>query len=243
MCAVDNEATDALRFFYRSEVSVLMKLKVDCMTAAGILLLAASVTAMAQTAPEAGASPAPPASGAGAPHDQVTNAGTATRIHNNSYVIGDDDILEINVWKEPDLSKTIPVRSDGKISLPLVGEVQAAGRTPVQLEEEITTRLRNFITEPAVTVMVQKINSLKFNVMGEVIKPGSYPLTTNMTVVDAIATAGGFRDFAKKKSIYVLHPNPDGSVSRLKFDYAGFVKGHNPRQNVRLQAGDTVVVP
>jgi len=179
----------------------------------------------------------------GTPADQVTPPPSANRVHNNTYLIGDDDILEINVWKEPELSKTIPVRSDGKISLPLVGELQAAAKTPVQLEDEITNRLRNFITEPAVTVMVQKINSLKFNVMGEVIKPGSYSLTTTTTVVDAIATAGGFRDFAKKKSIYVLHQNPDGTEARLSFNYTEFIKGKNPRQNVRLQPGDTVVIP
>jgi polysaccharide export outer membrane protein len=91
--------------------------------------------------------------------------------------------------------------------------------------------------------MVEKINSLKFNVMGEVIKPGAFPLTTSMTVVDAIAGAGGFKDFAKKKSIYVLHANADGSESRLHFNYSDFVKGKNPKQNVKLQPGDTVVVP
>lgn len=158
-------------------------------------------------------------------------------------MIGADDQLEINVWKEPELSKTIPVRSDGKISLPLAGELQAAGKTPIQLEDDITSRLRNFITEPAVTVMVTKINSLKFNVMGEVIRPGSYPLTTTTTVVDAIATAGGFRDFARKKSVYVLHQNPDGTESRLSFNYNQFVKGKDAKQNVHLQPGDTVVVP
>jgi polysaccharide biosynthesis/export protein len=209
--------------------------------AAGILIFLASGLLTAQTVAPSNPSPEPaPANGA-AP-DQVTPA-PVIRAHNNNYVIGDDDLLEINVWKEPDLCRTIPVRSDGKISLPLVGEVQAAGRTPVQLEEEITTRLRNFITEPAVTVMVQKINSLKFNVMGEVIRPGSYSLTTTTTVVDAIATAGGFRDFAKKKSIYVLHLNADGTEARLYFNYAAFVRGKNSRQNIRLQPGDTVVIP
>jgi polysaccharide biosynthesis/export protein len=217
-----------------------MKLS-NCTIVAGILLLAASGSLTAQTVNNTNPSPEG-ARAAGAPPDQVTGS-AVTRAHNNNYVIGDDDDLEINVWKEPDLTKLIPVRSDGKISLPLVGEVQAAGRTPVQLEEEITNRLRNFITEPAVTVMVQKINSLKYNVMGEVIKPGSYSLTTNTTVVDAIATAGGFRDFAKKKSIYVLHANLDGTESKLKFNYAEFVKGKDPKQNIRLQPGDTVVVP
>jgi polysaccharide export outer membrane protein len=209
--------------------------------AAGVLMLAACSTLPAQTAAATGSSPESARPAAGVP-DQVTPS-PVTRVHNNTYVIGDDDVLEINVWKETDLCKTIPVRSDGKISLPLVGEVQAAGRTPVQLEEEITSRLRNFITEPAVTVMVQKINSLKFNVMGEVIKPGSFTLTTNMTVVDAIATAGGFKDFAKKKSIYILHTNADGTEARLSFNYNDFVKGKNPKGNIHLQPGDTVVVP
>ncbi|MFP5229764.1 MAG: polysaccharide biosynthesis/export family protein [Acidobacteriota bacterium] len=203
---------------------------------AGLLLL--TVASRAQTL--APSSPTPEATGA-AP-DQVTPPVT-TRAHNTTYLIGDDDVLDINVWKEPELSKQVPVRSDGKISLPLVGELQAAGKTPVQLEDDITTKLRNFITEPAVTVMVTKINSLKFNVMGEVIKPGSYSLTTTTTVVDAIATAGGFRDFAKKKSIYVLRSNADGTEARLSFNYNDFVKGKNSKQNVHLLPGDTVVVP
>jgi polysaccharide export outer membrane protein len=221
-----------------------MKFRMNGTIVAGMLLLAASGTLTAQTVAATGSSSESgraAVAASGSP-DQVTPS-PATRVHNNTYVIGDDDLLEINVWKETDLCKTIPVRSDGKISLPLVGEVQAAGRTPVQLEEEITSRLRNFITEPAVTVMVQKINSLKFNVMGEVSKPGSFTLTTNMTVVDAIATAGGFKDFAKKKSIYILHTNPNGTEARLSFNYNDFVKGKNPKGNIRLQPGDTVVVP
>lgn len=221
------------------EVAVVMRFTRDCTIFAGILLFAASGSLLAQTVP--GSATPESVRAAGSSPDQVT--APPSRTHNTTYVIGDDDLLEINVWKEQDLCRTIPVRSDGKISLPLVGEVQAAGRTPVQLEEDITSRLRNFITEPAVTVMVQKINSLKFNVMGEVIKPGAYPLTTTTTVVDAIAVAGGFRDFAKKKSIYVLHTNPDGSESRVKFNYDDFVKGKDPRSNLRLQPGDTVVVP
>jgi polysaccharide export outer membrane protein len=219
-----------------------MRFKFDyAIVLTGLLLFAASGSLTAQTVAASNSSPdsTPPA---GAAPDQVT-APAINRAHNNTYVIGDNDDLEIDVWKEPDLTRKIPVRSDGKISLPLVGELQAAGRTPVQLEDDITNRLRNFITEPEVTVMVEKINSLKFNVMGEVIKPGSFSLSTSMTVVDAIATAGGFKDFAKKKDIYVLHANADGSESRLRFNYSDFVKGKNPKQNVRLQPGDTVVVP
>lgn len=190
----------------------------------------------------ASSSPTPDSASAPGAADQVTPS-PVNHAHNNTYLIGDDDDLEIDVWKEPELSKHVPVRSDGRISLPLVGELQAAGKTPIQLEDEITSRLRNFITEPAVTVMVVKINSLKFNVMGEVTKPGSYALSTTTTIVDAIATAGGFRDFAKKRGIYVLHQNTDGTESRLAFNYTTFIKGRNPKQNIRLQPGDTVVVP
>jgi polysaccharide export outer membrane protein len=219
-----------------------MKFKADyALVAASILIVAFAVSLPAQTV--ASSTPTPDsASAPGADPDQVTPP-ASNKVHSSTYLIGDDDLLEVNVWKETELSKQVPVRSDGKISLPLVGELQAAGKTPVQLEDEITNRLRNFITEPAVTVMVLKINSLKFNVMGEVIRPGSYALTTTTTIVDAIATAGGFRDFAKKKSIYVLHQRPDGTEARLSFNYSTFIKGKNPKQNILLQPGDTVVIP
>ena len=117
------------------------------------------------------------------------------------------------------------MRSDGKISLPLLGEVQAAGRTPLQLEQDITAKLRNYITKPEVTVMVEQINSKKFNILGQVIKPGSYSLALAPTVVDAIAIAGGPRDFAKQKSIYILRQNPGGGQSRIDFNYKDFIKG------------------
>jgi polysaccharide biosynthesis/export protein len=152
-------------------------------------------------------------------------------------------VLAINVWKEPDISRSIPVRSDGKISLPLVGEVQAAGETPLKLEQEIASRLKNYIAEPEVTVIVQQINSQKFNILGQVNKPGSYALTNAVTVLDAIALAGGFRDFAKQKSIYVLRQNPNGSQTRIPFNYKEVVKGQNPAQNIKLQPRDTVIVP
>jgi polysaccharide biosynthesis/export protein len=170
-------------------------------------------------------------------------APTAAKPHDDSFVIGNDDVLAINVWKEPDISRSIPVRSDGRISLPLVGEVQAAGQTPLKLEVEIASKLKNYISEPEVTVMVQQINSQKFNVLGQVAHPGSFVITNSPTVLDAIALAGGFRDFAKQKSIYVLRENPDGSKARLPFNYKEVVKGANPGQNVKLQARDTIVVP
>lgn len=182
----------------------------------------------------------PNASGPAAAQAADSNA---TRPHDNNFVIGNDDLLAINVWKEPDISRSVPVRSDGKISLPLVGELAAAGQTPLKLEQEIAGKLKNYIAEPEVTVIVQQINSQKFNVLGQVARPGSYSLANASTVLDAIATAGGFRDFAKQKSIFVLRQKPDGTQERLPFNYKEVVKGRNPEQNIKLQARDTIVVP
>jgi polysaccharide export outer membrane protein len=182
--------------------------------------------------------PAPPA-----PATEPSLARSATKPHDASFVIGNDDLLAINVWKEADISRSIPVRSDGRISLPLVGEVQAAGRTPLQLEQDIAARLRNYIAAPEVTVMVQEIHSEKFNILGQVAKPGSYSLEVATTVLDAIAAAGGFRDFANKKGIYILRQNPGGGESRIAFNYKNVIKGKNPQQNINIQPRDTIVVP
>ena len=171
-----------------------------------------------------------------------SNTGTA-RAHDDTYIIGGDDVLAINVWKEPEVSRTVPVRSDGKISLPLAGEVQASGETPLQLEKVLAAKLQSFISEPEVTVIVTEIKSQKFNILGMVSKPGTYPLTNSSTVLDAIALAGGFRDFAKQKSIYILRQNADGGQSRLPFNYKDVIKGKNSAQNIKLQPRDTIVVP
>jgi polysaccharide biosynthesis/export protein len=183
-----------------------------------------------------------PSSNAAQP-SQNADASAAAKPHDDSFVIGNDDVLAINVWKEPDISRSIPVRSDGKISLPLVGEVQAAGRTPLKLEVEIASRLKNYISEPEVTVIVQQINSQKFNILGQVNRPGTFVIANSPTVLDAIALAGGFRDFAKQKSIYVLRQNADGTQSRIPFNYKEVVKGQNPAQNIKIQPRDTIVVP
>ena len=202
-----------------------------------LVLVAMSATVFAQTAPSAepaapaqGTSAAPAANKAGIPVDE-------------SFVIGADDILGISVWKEAEVSRTVTVRSDGKISLPLVGELQAAGKTPKQLEEEIRSKLSAFITDPAVTLIVQEIRSHRFNVLGQVSHPGSYVLTSTTTVLDAIALSGGFRDFAKQKNIYILRAGPDGNKVRLPFNYREVVKGDKGKQNIKLETGDTVVVP
>jgi polysaccharide export outer membrane protein len=169
-------------------------------------------------------------------------APTAAQPHDATFIIGNDDVLAINVWKEPDISRSIPVRSDGKISLPLVGEVQAAGQTPLALEKDIASKLKNYISEPEVTVMVQQVNSQKFNILGQVVRPGAYVIANSPTVLDAIALAGGFRDFAKQKSIYVLRQGPEGET-RLPFNYKDVAQGKNMSQNIKLQPRDTIIVP
>jgi polysaccharide biosynthesis/export protein len=170
-------------------------------------------------------------------------AAAGMKAHDASYVIGNDDHLAISVWKEPELTKTIPVRSDGKISLPLVGEIQAAGQTPLQLEHEIADRLHNYMTVPEVTVIVEQINSKKFNILGEIARPGEYPLTLSTTIMDAISLAGGFKEFAKQKGVYILRQNPDGTETRLNFNYKDFIKGKNIAQNVKVEPRDTIIVP
>src|SRR5215469_1340340 len=145
----------------------------------------------------------------------TTAAKSSPNIHDDAFVIGADDVVAINVWKEPEISRSIPVRSDGKISLPLAGEVQASGTTPKQLEAEISKRLASYISEPEVTVIVQQIKSQRFNILGQVARPGSYPLSNPTTVLDAIALAGGCRESAKQKASYVLRVGPDGSKSRI----------------------------
>ena len=177
------------------------------------------------------------------PETAKPDSSQGNKPHDSVYVIGASDVLAINVWKEPDVSRSIPVRSDGKISLPLVGEIQASGRTPLQLEQEITTKLTKYISEPEVTVMVQESRSQKFNILGMVAKPGSYPLVTSTTVLDALALAGGFRDFAKKKQIYILRKDVLGQSQRIPFNYNDVISGKNPQENVQLQADDTIVVP
>jgi polysaccharide biosynthesis/export protein len=169
-----------------------------------------------------------------------TNGNAAAK---TDYLIGEDDVLEINVWNEPDMKQSLPVRSDGKITLPLIGEVQAAGETPLQLQQAIATKLTAYIQHPDVTVIVAQMNSRKFNILGRVAKPGSYPLTATTTVLDAIAVAGGFQDFAKQKDIYVLRKNSAGTEIRIPFNYKSVIKGNHSEENIALQPHDTVVVP
>jgi polysaccharide export outer membrane protein len=159
----------------------------------------------------------------------------------SDYVIGADDQLKISVWNEANLSETVPVRPDGKISMPLLNDVDAAGLTPTQLKDSITEKLRKFISDPRVTIVVLAMNSRRVFVTGEVNHTGPMALLPHMTVLQALAQAG-FTQFANVKGIYLLRTE-NGKQSRISFNYKEVVKGNRPEQNVQLKPGDTIVVP
>jgi|SRR5437879_1693150 len=161
---------------------------------------------------------------------------------NANYVIGPEDLLDISVWKEPDLTRTVPVRPDGKISLPLLNDVQAAGQTPTQLATHVTESLKRYVTDPQVTVIVTAINSQRIYLLGEVTRAGAYPLLPGMTVLQALSSAGGLTQYAHSQKIYVLREG-NGGPTKASFNYKDFLKGRNPEQNVVLKVGDTIVVP
>ena len=157
-----------------------------------------------------------------------------------SYVIGPEDTVHVSVWKESDLTTTLPVRPDGMISLPLLNDVQAAGLTPMELSASITTKLKKYLADPRVTVVVTTINSKKVYVTGEVLHSGSVTLMPNMTVLQALASAG-FTQFANTKKIYVLRTE-NGKQQKFPVNYKNLLRG-DAASNILLQAGDTIVVP
>src|SRR5712692_2005763 len=159
-----------------------------------------------------------------------------------NYLIGEEDVLSINVWKEPDMSRQVPVRPDGKISLPLINDVQASGLTPMQLADSITEKLRKFIADPQVTVIITSIQSRRFFVLGEVGRAGAYPLLHGMTILQALSGAGSFTQFADSKKIYLLRTEA-GKQVKFPFNYKEVIKGKHPEQNIELKPGDTIVVP
>ena len=162
--------------------------------------------------------------------------------NDTEYKIGEQDVLRIDVWKEPDISRQVPVRPDGKITLPLLNDVQAAGLTPMQLSVSISEGLKKFLTAPQVTVTVTDINSRRVYVTGEVSHAGSFALLPNMTVLQALTSAGGFTQFAKLKNIYILR-TVNGKQVTYPFNYKEVVRGHNQEQNILLESGDLIVVP
>jgi polysaccharide export outer membrane protein len=216
-------------------------------------LWAATATAQDTAQPTSGAGAAPAASGNDTPRDEAkatplpstdTHASRVSPLMlPEGYVIGIGDSLDISVWKEGELSKQVSVRPDGMITLPLVGEIKAVGLTPNQLQDQLTAALSKVLSDPQVTVIVIGINSLSFNIMGNVLKPGYYPLVRPVTILDAIALSGGFRDFAKEKKIYVLRTTPEGKQKKIYFNYKDVIRGRNMAQNILLQPRDTLVIP
>jgi len=158
-----------------------------------------------------------------------------------TYIIGAEDVLDVSVWKEPTVSRSVPVRPDGKISLPLINDIQAQGLTPMQLAGVITDKLKKFLNDPQVTVTVTAINSQKVFVVGEVLRPGPMVLLPNMTALQALSGAGGPSQFADQKHAYLLRHEGDKETT-YPLNYKQLLKG-NRRGNMVLKAGDTIVVP
>jgi polysaccharide biosynthesis/export protein len=214
-------------------MEVKWKMMVAPLVLLGSFALAQDAAPAAEEAPATSAAPdrTSPAKAAMVPPSQ-TNA---------EYVIGPEDVLHVAVWKEADLTATLPVRPDGKISLPLLNDVQASGLTPQQLAASLTEKLKKYIADPHVTVVVTTINSKRIYLVGEVVHSGATPLSPNMTVLQALSSAG-LNQFANTKRIYVLR-TVNGKQQKLPVNYRKLVKGEQIEQDYVLQAGDTIVVP
>jgi polysaccharide biosynthesis/export protein len=201
----------------------------------GVVLLGVATSAQTKQ-PVPAAQAAPPAAAAAAaprPTDPVVPPG---------YVIGTDDVLSIVYWKDKDMSSDAQVRPDGRIALPLINEVQAAGLTPEQLRVRLVEESKKYMEDANITVVVRQINSRKVFITGEVSKPGPYPLTAATTVMQLISMAGGLREYADSKNIMIMR-TVDGKPASLKFNYKELIAGKNLQQNIELKPGDTVVVP
>jgi polysaccharide biosynthesis/export protein len=180
--------------------------------------------------------------GAKGSNGQATPSPAQTATEDPAYKIGAQDVLKIDVWREDQLTRTVPVRPDGKITLPLLNDIQAVGLTPMELAGVIRDELKKFINNPQVTVSVTEINSRRIYVNGEVNKAGAYQLLPHMTVLQALSGSGGFTTFARVKSIYVLR-NVNGKAVRIPFNYKEAINGKNVDKNIELQPGDVIVVP
>lgn len=201
-----------------------------CIVLAGLVAATLSGTPLSAQAPAA----ASPAAGAG------SRPAAAAEIANPDYRLGAGDKLRIEVYKDPQLSQSLQIRPDGKITMPLIGDIASVGLTPLELRDRIAASLKDYITNPVVTVIVVEAVASNVYVMGEVSKPGPLPLAGPMTVLQALAMAGGFKDFANKRDIRILRRSPSG-VETIRFNYREAVKGN--AAPVYLRSGDTVIVP
>lgn len=202
-----------------------------------VLCLLLSFAATAQDVPpEPIAEPEPPAQRPLA--DDRLDPAVSSAVDPNTYKIGAGDVVSIRVWREPELTTQQTVRPDGKITMPLIGDVVAVEMTPNQIAAQVTGQLKEYIVNPSVVVAVIQVRSKKYTITGEIGRPGSYPLLVPTTVLDAITNAGGFRDFANRKKITILRGD-----ERFKFNYNDVIKGKNREQNIELRDGDLIVVP
>ena len=216
------------------------QMKAMIVVAVAMLLGLASTPVAAQNATKGREKPAADSSSGQASSGQ-SSSGRPMSVAGPSYLIGADDVLLVSVWKEPDLTITLPVRPDGDISMPLLNDVPAAGLSPTQLAASITEKLKKYVADPRVTVIVTQINSQKVYVTGEVLHTGAIQLLPNMTVLQALADAG-FTQFANTKGIYVLRQE-NGRQQKIAVNYKRLVKGQAIDQNIILKPGDTIVVP
>jgi polysaccharide export outer membrane protein len=201
---------------------------------------AAAQNAAPGARPPAGGRGAPAASEAATPPGPTPMTGATAPI-NTDYVIGPGDVLQITVWKNETLSRALPVRPDGKISMPLLQDIQAAGLTAMQLRDKIATALGEFMPNPEVSVSVTDVRSMRISILGEVAKPGVLELRGQTTILEAIAMAGGFKDFASPSKITVIRVDENGKTKRLRFNYNRAVG--SDEENLVLRSGDVVVVP
>ena len=204
----------------------------------GVAVLAMTVPSAAQSAAAAKTNAAAPLAAA------VPAAATSATVVNvpAEYTIGPDDVMKVDFWRDKEMSSEVTVRPDGKISLPLINELQAAGLTPAQLRDRISEEAKKYVEDPTVTVEVKVINSRKIFITGEVRKPGPYPLTGNTTVLQLISIAGGLGDYAKSEKIRIVR-NEGGKQVAFKFNYKEVLNSNKLAQNIELKPGDTVVVP
>ena len=205
------------------------------------ILMVAGLTAAGQTKPAEPKANEPKQQSPATPSPnspERTAESSAAAVDPNKYLIGPEDILFIRVWREPDFTLPAAVRPDGKITMPLVGDVQAGDQTPMQLTKSITEMLGKYLNNPDVNVIVTEVRSKKYFIDGEVLKPGTYLLVTPTTVLEALSNSGGFRDFANSKKIRILRK---GNI--LHFNYKDVSKGKNLEQNILVEPGDHIIVP
>jgi polysaccharide export outer membrane protein len=214
-------------------VNFMQLSRVSRLVLAVLGLTAAAIPALAQTpAPTAPPVAAPPATAPAAAAIEVPVG----------YTIGPDDVLNVMFWRDKEMSADVVVRPDGRITLPLVNDVVAVGLTPEQLRDRIKEEASKYVEDPSVTVIVRQINSRRVFITGMVGKPGAYPMTRTITVLQLISIAGGLHEYADAKNIMIMRKE-EGQQVALKFNYNDVRKGKNLKQNIELRSGDTVVVP